>query len=287
MRRWRLTGDRVGIGWRPELAPGIFTNLDRIDIVEVIADDYLKASRRDLDALRTLRGQTAVTLHSIGIGPASAAPAGQKRIDALARLIGAVQPESWSEHLAFVRGGGIEIGHLCMPPRNQATVEGAAANLARMRHAVGAAPMVENIATLIDPPASCLTEAEWLAAILDASPCPLLLDLHNVITNAHNLGYDAMRLLDALPLDRIGLIHIAGGRTLAEPGAPILDTHQHDPPEPVYTLLEEVARRTPQPLTVVLERDGRYPPMEALLAQLDRARGAMQAGRAARQRVSR
>ena len=32
--------DRVGIGWRPELAAGILSNLDGIDIVEVIVDDY-------------------------------------------------------------------------------------------------------------------------------------------------------------------------------------------------------------------------------------------------------
>lgn len=32
--------DRFGLGWRPELAAGILTHLDRIDIVEVIADDY-------------------------------------------------------------------------------------------------------------------------------------------------------------------------------------------------------------------------------------------------------
>ena len=35
--------DRFGLGWRPELAAGIFSNLDRIDIVEVIADDYFDA----------------------------------------------------------------------------------------------------------------------------------------------------------------------------------------------------------------------------------------------------
>jgi hypothetical protein len=277
--------DRVGIGWRPVLAAGIFANLDRIDIVEVIADDYLRASRRDLDALRTLRGQTALTLHSIGIGPASAAAAEQKRIDALARLAGSVEPESWSEHLAFVRGSGVEIGHLCMPPRNEATIEGAAQNLARLRRAVGSAPMVENIATLIDPPGSDQNEASWLGAVLEASACPLLLDLHNVVTNARNLGYDAMGFLDALPLGCVGQIHIAGGRTLDEPGEPILDTHQHDPPDLVYALLEEVARRASQPLTVVLERDGRYPPMEMLLGQLDRAREAMRAGRRAGEAV--
>jgi hypothetical protein len=33
--------DQVGMGFRPELAAGIFSNLERIDLVEVIADDFL------------------------------------------------------------------------------------------------------------------------------------------------------------------------------------------------------------------------------------------------------
>ena len=39
--------DRFGIGWRPELAAGILSNLDRIDIVEVIADDYFDSTRQN------------------------------------------------------------------------------------------------------------------------------------------------------------------------------------------------------------------------------------------------
>src|SRR5690242_16985211 len=41
---------RVGLGWRPELAAGIFANLDRIDLVEVLADQYFHASSRERDA---------------------------------------------------------------------------------------------------------------------------------------------------------------------------------------------------------------------------------------------
>ncbi|MEZ5354714.1 MAG: DUF692 family protein [Bryobacteraceae bacterium] len=271
--------DRVGLGWRPQLAAGIFANLDRIDVVEVIADDYLPAARKGIDALRTLRAQTPVLLHSIGLGPGSTARVEQRRVDALAKLIEAVEPESWSEHLAFVRGGGIEIGHLCAPPRNAWTVEGTAENLDRMRRGVGVTPMVENIATLVDPPGSDLGESVWLSAVMAATESPLLLDLHNVVTNARNLGYEAVEFLEAIPLDRVRVIHISGGRFLGGEGGPILDDHLHDPPEPVYQLLEEVGRRARQPLTVILERDGRFPAMSELLAQLDRARASLRAGR--------
>jgi uncharacterized protein len=59
----------------------------------------------------------------------------------------------------------------------------------------------------------------------------------------------------------------------------LLDDHLHEVTEPVYGLLSEVAARTQQPLTVILERDGAYPPMPALLRELECACAALAAGR--------
>jgi uncharacterized protein (UPF0276 family) len=270
--------DRVGLSWRPELAAGILTNLDRIDVLEVIADDYFDSSAVKLRSLRTLSGQAPVLLHGIAQGLASTVAPDTRRLDKLARVVGAVEPESWSEHLAFVRGGGREIGHLAAPPRNRNTVEGTCRNLAQARRIVGSTPMVENIATLIDPPASDLSEAEWIGQIVSEADCGLLLDLHNVYVNAANLGYDALAFLDRIPCERVTTVHLAGGRPM---GGRMLDDHLHAIPDPVYGLLSRLAARAAGPLTVILERDGNYPPIEELLAELDRAREALSAGRGA------
>jgi hypothetical protein len=268
--------DRFGIGWRPQLAAGIFANLDKIDIVEVIADHYFACSSRKISALRTLAAQTPLTLHGVGLGPASTVPVETKRIDQFARLIGMIQPESWSEHLAWVRGGGIDVGHLASPPRNSASVNGTLENLHAAAKIVGTAPLVENIASLIDPPLSTLSEAQWLSQVMQHSAGGLLLDLHNVHTNATNFGFDPYGFLDSIPLQQIGSIHIAGGMPIEDR---ILDDHLHDVPDPVYDLLRYVAARTDKPLTVILERDGKYPPMASLLAQLEQAREAVRLGR--------
>src|SRR4029453_13855424 len=172
--------DRFGIGWRPELAAGILSNLDCIDIIEVIADDYFTAPRSKRRALNTLARQVPVALHGVTLGMASAVPVEARRLERTARLVEEVRPEFWSEHLAFVRGGGVEIGHLAAPPRTAATIAGAARNLAVAGEIVGAPPLVENIATLIDPPGSTMSEADWNVEILAAAQCDLLLDLHNL-----------------------------------------------------------------------------------------------------------
>src|SRR6266498_2154071 len=277
--------DRFGLGWRPELAAGTLSNLDRIDIVEVIADDYFDAPKSKRRALKTLAIQVPVALHGVTLGLASSVSVEAKRLEQTARLVEEIQPEFWSEHLAFVRGGGIEIGHLAAPPRTAATIDGAARNLAAARQIVGTLPLVENIATLIDPPGSTLNEADWTRDILAVANCALLLDLHNLYANSVNFGFDPYDFIDRMPQERIHAIHLAGGRWIKAKTTDerrLLDDHLLDVPEAVYDLLQYIGAKTSHPLTMILERDGRYPPIEVLLNQLDWARDALRRGRANR-----
>ena len=287
--------DRVGLGWRDELAAGIFTNLERIDLVELIADDHFMKAGPQLRPLKLLARQLPLTLHGVAMGLAGSEPVAGLRLDAMARLVGELEPDSWSEHLAFVRAGGYEIGHLAAPPRTARNIEAAARHIERAARVVGRAPRMENIATLIDPPGSEFSEQAWVGAILQACSAPMLLDLHNLYANAVNFGRDPFTLLDAMPLHRVLGVHLSGGRWIAEPalagrvagrvagqvaGRRLLDDHVHDVPDAVFELLEHLAASGVGPLDVIIERDGDYPAFEFLLAQLDAARAALARGRA-------
>jgi uncharacterized protein (UPF0276 family) len=276
--------DRVGLGWRADLAAGIFTHLDCIDLLEVVADDFFDAPRGEIRALKTLASQVSVVLHGVGMGLASSVPVETKRLEKMARLADQVQPQFWSEHLAFVRGGGIEIGHLAAAPRTADTLEGAAENLSRAAALVGSKAIMENIATLIEPSGSTLSESAWISGILASADCNLLLDLHNVYANGLNHGYDPKAFLRQIPAARFRAIHIAGGKFISAPDGRqrLLDDHLHDVPDPVFELLEEAAVLSPNALTVILERDGAYPSMGCLLAQMDLARQALARGRVRR-----
>ncbi len=268
---------RFGIGWRPELAAGILGNLDRIDVVEILAEEHFDADRGARRALRFLRSQVPVVLHATSLGLASTEPADRRRLDALARVVGWLEPDFWSEHLAFVRAGAREVGHLAAPPRNEATLEGLVKNVELATRVVGSAPLLENVASLIDPPFSRYDEAAWIAAVLDATECALLLDLHNVHANAVNFGFHAYDVVRSIPPERIGAVHLAGGRRIE--GDRLLDDHLHAVPDPVFDLLAEVHAGG---ATVILERDGRYPPIGELLRELDRARAVIPRDRPAR-----
>ena len=277
-----MNADRVGLGWRGALAASMLDRMAELDVVEVIAEDWTEAPRHEREAVAALAACCPVVLHGVSLGLASQERADRRRLAAMARLVERVRPEAWSEHLAFVRAGGTEIGHLAAPPRTRASVAGTVANLELARRVVGSAPCVENIATLIAPPASEMDEAEWTRAIVEAAGVPMLLDLHNLYANAVNFGADPASLLRAMPIERVEMVHLAGGRWIAAPSGKsrLLDDHLHEVPASVFDLLEELAARAPRALTVLVERDGNFPELGALLGEVGRARAALARGRA-------
>lgn len=280
--------DRVGLGWRAELSMAMLERLAELEVIEVIAEEWLDADKRQAAALADLADHCPLLLHGVALGLAGSEPVQPRRLDRLARLVERVRPRAWSEHLAFVRAGGVEIGHLAAPPRNEASVAAAIANLDRARRVVGTLPCVENIATLVEPPASTLDEAAWVTAIASGAGAGLLLDLHNLYANALNFGRDPFAVLAAIPLERVRMVHLSGGCWIRSPrgGKRLLDDHLHDPPDEVYALLEAVGRNAPGPLTVIVERDGNYPDFECLMAQIRRAKAALARGRAAGERLA-
>jgi uncharacterized protein (UPF0276 family) len=263
---------RFGLGWRAELGAGIVAHLDRIDVLEVLAEELFDATREQKRALRFLRSHVPIVVHGTSLGLASTERVDRKRLDAIARVIDWLEPELWSEHLAFVRAGGREVGHLAAPPRNDDTLAGLARNVEDARRVTGSLPLLENVASLIEPPLCTYDEQSWLHAVLASTECDLLLDLHNVHANACNFGFIARDVVASLPADRVRAIHLAGGRRI-ERGR-VLDDHLHDVPDEVFALLPYVQTRDAM---VILERDGNYPAIEVLLADLEKARGAASA----------
>jgi hypothetical protein len=104
--------------------------------------------------------------------------------------------------------------------------------------------------------------------IVEQTGCDLLLDLGNLHANALNAGRDPAAVLDAYPLERVAMVHIAGG-TMQD--GFYLDTHAHAVPDPVFALLERLVARI-GPVPVVLERDDDFPAFHVLAAEAARAR---------------
>lgn len=258
---------KYGLGWRAPIGAAIFANVEQIDVVEIMAEDFFAATKAEKRALRFLREHVTVVLHATCLGLASTENVDRKKLDPVARVVGWLEPEVWSEHLAFVRGGGIEVGHLAAPPRNDATLAGLVRNVELATRVVGSKPLLENVASLVEPPHCAYDEGAWLHAVLEATRCDLLLDLHNVHANGVNFGFSARDVVISLPMHRVKAVHLAGGKRIERNR--LLDDHKHAVPDEVFALLAHVVN---DDAMVILERDGEYPAFEELLDELARAR---------------
>ncbi|MET7749277.1 DUF692 domain-containing protein [Micromonospora sp. NPDC005367] len=259
----------VGIGWRPEIA-GFVAELPGLRFVEVVAES-LASSGPLPSGLTALRGRgVTVVPHGVRLSLGGAEPVAPARIEHLAAVAELVSAPLVSEHIAFVRAGGLEAGHLLPLPRSRAAVDAVCANVARARERLPVPIALEPIAALFDWPDDELDEAAFLTEILERSDALLLLDIANVYANARNRGTDPLDLLDRLPLDRVAYVHVAGGSEL---GGFYHDTHTDPVPRPVLELVGELCARR-RPPALLLERDGHYPPAQALRAELDALAGA-------------
>jgi uncharacterized protein len=170
----------------------------------------------------------------------------------------------WTDHLGQSVFGD-EIAALPLPlPMNSASIAAVRGALAAMR-AVVPRVGVENTAHhfVFGEP---LDEPAFIEACVGDDY--LLLDLHNVVAMAENLGFEPARYLDRLDLSRVIELHVAGGTPSAPSWLPSgrtlrLDGHDAPIPEGVWALLTAVLPRCANLQAVILER------MEGTVAPTD------------------
>lgn len=264
MKRLRLQLG-LGAGWRPELALVLERRRD-LGFVELLAEDFW-SDRAVSPAIEQLRDRGVVAVvHGVSLSLGSTDLPDRERLNALARLVHRMHAPLVSEHLAFVRAGGIESGHLLPLPRTREALDIVVRNV-RAAQAVLPVPLaLENIATLFEWPGAEMSEADFIAEVLERTGALLLLDLANLYANSRNHGLDPAVFLHRIPLERIAYVHIAGGFTGTD--GLYHDTHAHAVPAPVLALLDQFCARA-QPPGVLIERDDRFPSDTVLDAELD------------------
>lgn len=264
----------LGLGWRREIA-GVIADL-RPGFCEVIAESVaLRRGRAELDPLLTDLRDREVPLipHGVALSLGGVDPLEPERVGRLVACAEAFGAPLVSEHIAFVRAGGVEAGHLLPVPRTREALDVLVRNISRIQDALPVPLAVENIAAFLRWPEDEYSEAEFLTELLERTGALLVLDVANVYANARNRGRDPRDELDRIPVDRIAYSHVAGG---SEGGGRYHDTHTDPVNSDVLALVTALRERADVPF--MLERDGRYPPAVELFAELDAIAGAAGCG---------
>jgi hypothetical protein len=271
----------TGIGWRPEIADAV-ERMPGIDWVEVVAENVCPGHLPESLLRLRERGVTVIP-HGVSLGLGGADRPEEARLTALAERAEALGSPLVTEHIAFVRAGGVltasprlEAGHLLPVPRTRDALDVLCENVRIAQDALPVPLALENIAALFSWPGEELTEGQFLSELVERTGVRLLIDVANLHTNHVNRGEDPAGALAALPVEAIAYVHVAGG---FERDGVWHDSHAHPVPRPVLDILTDLASRT-EPPGVLLERDENFPEPDELERELAVIRDAVAVGRA-------
>jgi uncharacterized protein len=256
-----------GLGYRREIKEAIINAREKIDFLEIIADQFL-GPYAPLDELKTLCELIPIIPHgiSLSVGSVSLDTEYLRMIKGISNL---TKSPYYSEHLAMTRAPGIDIGHLTPLWFTEATLTNTIRNVKRAQDTLEKPLVLENVTYLFEIASKEMTQAEFFGRLVESAGCGVLLDVTNVYTNSVNHRFDPLAFIKQMPLDHIVQIHLAGGYWA---NGILIDGHSEQVEQGSWELLEKLAQMI-ELKGSILEHDANFPAqLDTLLDQVSKAR---------------
>ncbi len=271
MTAWRSLGS--GVGLRPTHYERVLSERPAVDWFEVISENFFAAGGNPRRVLDAVRPHYPVVLHGVSLSIGALDPIDERHLGSLVELAHRYEPAMISDHLCWGRHGGRYAHDLWPLPYTEEALAHVVDRVERIQERLGRRILLENVSTYIQFAESEMTEQAFLAEVAKRADCGILLDVNNVYVSSVNHGFDPVRYLDEIPVERVGQFHLAGHSVFE---THLLDTHDHPVPDAVWTLYRHALRRF-GPLSTLVEWDDKIPALEMLLAEADKARAEMNA----------
>jgi uncharacterized protein (UPF0276 family) len=256
----------AGMGLRAPHVHEVIDTRPPIAWLEVHAENYLGAGPA-LRSLDQLRPSYPISLHGVGLSLGSADGPDGRHLRRLAALIGRIEPVLVSEHLSWSITGGVYLNHLLPMPYTDESLELLCRHVDQTQIALGRQILIENPSSYLRFRDSPIPEPQFLAELVRRTGCGLLCDVNNIYVSAHNLGFDALAYVDALPRASVGEIHVAGhARNDADGLTILIDDHGSRVSPDVWQLYAHALSRF-GPVATLVEWDTDIPALDTLLAE--------------------
>jgi hypothetical protein len=174
-----------------------------------------------------------------------------------------------SEHLAWSAIGGAYLNDLLPLPYTETSLDLFCRHVDEAQGALGRRLLIENPSAYLRYRYSPIPEPEFMTELARRTGCGILCDVNNIYVSARNFGFDPMAYLQALPIEAIGEIHLAGHH-VAEDVDILIDDHGSRVVEPVWALYAAALQRF-GPVPTLIEWDTNLPALEVLLDETHHA----------------
>ena len=239
--------------------------------LEVHPENHLVDGGPRLAWLQAVGERHPLSLHGVSLSLAGFDRPDRSHLLRLSALVQQLNPALVSEHLAWCTWGGQVLPDLLPFVRDDAALARTAAHIDEAQQALGRRIAIENPSNHITLPGHTWREPDFMNELVHRTGCGLLLDVNNVFVSAHNLGFDAARMLRAYDADAVMEIHLAGHHADPQLGAQLLiDGHDTPVSEAVWQLYADlIADIGPRP--TLIERDDQLPDFATLMRERNRA----------------
>ncbi|WLG35470.1 DUF692 domain-containing protein [Pseudomonas simiae] len=263
---------RAGLGLKHEHFLEVLETSPDIGFFEVHAENYMVAGGPFHHYLGLIREQYPLSLHGVGLSIGGEHPLDREHLARLATLIDRYQPQSFSEHLAWSSHGPVFLNDLLPLAYDSATLQRVCEHIDQVQSTLKRPMLLENPSTYLQFQRSTLDETDFIREIIRRTGCGLLLDVNNVYVSCINHQRDPLAYIDALPLQAVGEIHLAGFAedTDSLGDRLLIDDHGAPIDNAVWQLYEKVLAHVGSVATLI-ERDNQVPAFGALLAEAQQA----------------
>jgi uncharacterized protein (UPF0276 family) len=274
--RFGLPDLGVGVGLRTVHYAYILEQHPEVDWFEIISENFMQTSGRPLFVLDQIAERYPIVMHGVGLSIGSTDPLDATYLTELKALRDRVGAVWVSDHLCWTGVRGKNTHDLLPMPYTDESLRHVARRVRQVQDLLGAPLLLENPSTYVEFAGSTYSESAFLSALAEEADCGILLDVNNVHVSAFNHGFDPETYLDALPMERVAQIHVAGHTNY---GTHIVDTHIGPVIEPVWKLYQEAYARSGA--STLLEWDAEIPSFQEVHAEAMKARAVLSDARPA------
>lgn len=261
----------AGLGFRRELIPAL-NSVDSlpIDFFEIAPENWLGIGGRFARDLRAFTERFPFVCHGLSLSIGSTERLDEDLLRQIKAFMQTHNMTFYTEHLSWCSDDG-HLYDLLPIPCTQEAVTWVSNRIKRAQDILGMQIGIENASYYFAPPGAEMKEEEFISAVVRESGCFLHLDVNNVYVNSRNFGFDPQAYINALPLDQVGYIHVAGH--YVEDDGLIIDTHGARVIDPVWQLLDFAYERIgSSSIPTCLERDFNFPELADLLKEVETIR---------------